>query len=751
MPPVYLGRCAPGATTGPAGAPPLPPAAVPYPGHRRRVSGAVPATMTCADPHAPSRRPRRVRPSRPSSPWPGWSPPAGQRPPPARRPRRCRPAGPRPGSPPTTAPTSGRPAAPTSPAARRPPGPSPPRSRARTAAFVASVAALQSDVARGDTAAARGRRARRPGRVRRLPGARVAATRSTPRPSTSSTPTSCPAQTFGGLHAVERDLWAGGPAATDVAALAAQAPVAQFLLSRDPPRSRGHRLGGRRPAQTGWSTPPSPSSQEHASHLGPGRRGRHRGAAAGQSVDIEPLARLVDPGTDRHGQPGVRRASTAEVAALGPPTHDPGHLGRPPPAGWPCPSSSTPPRSTLARLDRPAHPLRHRGGAVMTARRPGAISRRQLLAGSGLATAAVVPPPGPVDRREGRHLDGGTGATEPFHGVHQGGIATPEQARMVFAAYDVTASTGPGWPTCWPRGSSAAERMTAGTAVAGPSGPFAPPADTGEALDLAGRPAHPHRRLRTRRCSTVGSGWPTGVPRPSSTCRPSPVTRSIPTLIGRRPVRPGLCRRPPGGLPRRPQPGPDRARRRHPALSADRLRPDGLGRAATADPPQPPRVQGRHGQPRSDRRPVPWTRSSGWTGPATRRGCTDGTYLVARRIRIHLEAWDRSTLGDQERTIGRVEGQRGPAGLEAHEHDPLDLSALDELRRAPHPRGGPHPGGRPVHQPRRALLRRGYSFADGVDPTTGELDAGLFFICFQKDPAAPSSSRSSAAWPARTR
>ena len=35
-----------------------------------------------------------------------------------------------------------------------------------------------------------------------------------------------------------------------------------------------------------------------------------------------------------------------------------------------------------------------------------------------------------------------------------------------------------------------------------------------------------------------------------------------------------------------------------------------------------------------------------------------------------------------------------------------------------------------------ALLRRGYSFADGIDPTTGELDAGLFFICFQKDPAA---------------
>ena len=43
------------------------------------------------------------------------------------------------------------------------------------------------------------------------------------------------------------------------------------------------------------------------------------------------------------------------------------------------------------------------------------------------------------------------------------------------------------------------------------------------------------------------------------------------------------------------------------------------------------------------------------------------------------------------------------------------------------------------------LLRRGYSFTDGIDPGTGELDAGLFFICFQRDPR-PGSSRSSASW-----
>jgi deferrochelatase/peroxidase EfeB len=32
------------------------------------------------------------------------------------------------------------------------------------------------------------------------------------------------------------------------------------------------------------------------------------------------------------------------------------------------------------------------------------------------------------------------------------------------------------------------------------------------------------------------------------------------------------------------------------------------------------------------------------------------------------------------------------------------------------------------------ILRRGYSFTDGVDERLSELDAGLFFICFQRDP-----------------
>ncbi len=40
-------------------------------------------------------------------------------------------------------------------------------------------------------------------------------------------------QSFGGLHAVERDLWTSGDAAGDITGLVAQAPVAQYLLAKE--------------------------------------------------------------------------------------------------------------------------------------------------------------------------------------------------------------------------------------------------------------------------------------------------------------------------------------------------------------------------------------------------------------------------------------------------------------------------------------------------------------------------------------
>jgi deferrochelatase/peroxidase EfeB len=110
---------------------------------------------------------------------------------------------------------------------------------------------------------------------------------------------------------------------------------------------------------------------------------------------------------------------------------------------------------------------------------------------------------------------------------------------------------------------------------------------------------------------------------------------------------------------------------------------------------------------------------------------TGGSYLVARRIRMHIEIWDRTSLTEQEDIIGRAKGSGAPLG-QVNEFDPADV----------HVRGA---GGVPVI-PENAhirlasadsldgvkILRRGYNFVDGSDGV-GHLDAGLFFICFARD------------------
>ena len=121
-----------------------------------------------------------------------------------------------------------------------------------------------------------------------------------------------------------------------------------------------------------------------------------------------------------------------------------------------------------------------------------------------------------------------------------------------------------------------------------------------------------------------------------------------------------------------------------------------------------------------------------WAGDESPAWMLGGTYLVARRIRILVEVWDRASLADQEATIGREKVSGAPLGG-AGEFETPDLEARD--------------GGEPVipadshirlAAPDKAgtrILRRGYSFTDGFDEVTAQLDAGLFFVSFQRDPA----------------
>jgi deferrochelatase/peroxidase EfeB len=105
----------------------------------------------------------------------------------------------------------------------------------------------------------------------------------------------------------------------------------------------------------------------------------------------------------------------------------------------------------------------------------------------------------------------------------------------------------------------------------------------------------------------------------------------------------------------------------------------------------------------------------------------DGTYLVARRIRMLIEVWDRTSLADQEQTIGRHKASGAPLG----ESDEFATLKVDRLPADSHVRlAAPSTNGG------AALLRRGYSFTDGLDDRLGQLDAGLFFLSFQRDPEA---------------
>jgi len=112
---------------------------------------------------------------------------------------------------------------------------------------------------------------------------------------------------------------------------------------------------------------------------------------------------------------------------------------------------------------------------------------------------------------------------------------------------------------------------------------------------------------------------------------------------------------------------------------------------------------------------------------------TGGTYLIARRIRMLFDRWDAASLREQERTIGRVKLSGAPLG-ESREYDPLDLQARTPDGRLVIPPDAHVRLASPQNNKGQAILRRGYSYSEGIDPSSGEIDAGLFFIAFQRSP-----------------
>lgn len=109
-----------------------------------------------------------------------------------------------------------------------------------------------------------------------------------------------------------------------------------------------------------------------------------------------------------------------------------------------------------------------------------------------------------------------------------------------------------------------------------------------------------------------------------------------------------------------------------------------------------------------------------------------GSYAVVRRIRMLLDDWEKRSVHQQEKIIGRRKDNGAPltGGSETTPMD-LDKNAADGLPVIPadaHARIAA-----PESNQGAALLRRPFSYHDGFRDD-GAPDAGLLFICWQADP-----------------
>jgi deferrochelatase/peroxidase EfeB len=348
-----------------------------------------------------------------------------------------------------------------------------------------------------------------------------------------------------------------------------------------------------------------------------------------------------------------------------------------------------------------------------------------LAVGAGVATALE---PG------GSGEDAGDGGAVDFYGEHQAGIVTPTQSRLHIAAFDVIDGTSRAVLRDLLRDWSAAAATLAGGGSLGDGSPapVAPPSDTGEADGL------PPASLTV----TFGFGPALfergGKDRFGLAAQQPAALRPLPALPGDEldPARSGgdLCVQACTNEPEVAFHAVRNLARIGRGAVVMRWSQLGFGRTArTAAGQRTPRnLMGfKDGTNNITADELDALRRHVWVGseaPAWMRG---GTYMVTRRIRMLIEVWDRASLVDQEATIGRVKSTGAPLGRRA-ERDKPDLRARGDA-------GPVIPADAHIRLAAPAtndgvrILRRGYSFTDGFDAELGQLDAGLFFIAFQRD------------------
>ena len=371
------------------------------------------------------------------------------------------------------------------------------------------------------------------------------------------------------------------------------------------------------------------------------------------------------------------------------------------------------------------------------------VSRRGLLglvgagaaglaigAGAGVAGGAAV----------ARAADSGSAASAyDFFGAHQAGITTPVQDHLHFAAFDMMARTDredvisllQDW-------SYAAARMTRGLEVSATGAvggsPEAPPDDTGEALGLGA----------SGLTITFGFG-PTlfesdGVDRFGISDRRPAVLERLPAFLGDDldPDESGgdLCIQ---ACADDPQVAVHAVRNlSRIAFGRARIRWSqmGFGRTSrTTSTQQTPRnlfgfKDGTRNILADDYAALDdhvWVAAS--DAPAWMTG---GCYLVARKIAMLIETWDRVRLSEQDAIIGRDKGEGAPLSGGDEFTEP-DFDRTDAAGAALMPAVSHVRLAHPDLNDGVRILRRGYNFVDGNNDL-GRLDAGLFFLSYQRAP-----------------
>jgi deferrochelatase/peroxidase EfeB len=336
------------------------------------------------------------------------------------------------------------------------------------------------------------------------------------------------------------------------------------------------------------------------------------------------------------------------------------------------------------------------------------LTRRRLLEALGAAGAGVAL--GGAGRGEALAAAARAPARIPFYGAHQAGIATPAQARLHFAALDATAANRAQLRDLMRDWSAAAARMCArehgsrltitfglgpglfeegryGLAGRRPSGLAPLPAFPGDALD----PARSGGDLAVQACADDAQVALQAVQRLAARATGAATLRWTQAGFGR-------------------------------SSSTSRSQRTPRNLMGFKDGTNNIKAEDRAAMARSV-----------WVGPRDRPAwLREGSYLVARRIRMRLDRWDATSVHRQERVIGRHKGSGAPLGGR-REHDRVDLNAgvsrgdptipTDAHIRlaSAHANGGAR------------MLRRSYNYSDGI-AADGQLDSGLLFLCFQRHP-----------------